>query len=206
MNRRKFLAGFGSLAAASATAMGTGAFTSVDAERTVNVAVASDENALLGLDTLDSSNSDEFVNLNGGTLGIDISETTAGGAGVNMNARTAFDDMFQITNQGTQRAVVYIVYDPEDAQSGFMPDVGSDRLDPNATNPTPELGLEFYEQIRDSTPINYPEGQNKINRSVILNPGDSLPMGVAIDTRDFDANPDEPLFDGSVTVTTLGLE
>jgi len=206
MNRRKFLAGFGSLAAASATAMGTGAFTSVNAERTVNVAVASDENAFLGLDTLDSSNSDEFVSLNGGTLGIDISETTAGGAGVNMNARTAFDDMFQITNQGTQRAAVYISYDPEDAQSGFMPDVGSDRLDPNASNPTPELGLEFYEQDDNPMPINHPEGRNRINRSVILAPGDSQPMGMAIDTRDFDANPDEPLFNGSVTVTTLGVE
>jgi hypothetical protein len=206
MNRRKFLAGIGSLAAASATAMGTGAFTSVDAERSVSVAVASDENAFLGLDTLDSSNSDEFVSLDGGTLGIDISETTAGGTGVNMNARTAFDDMFQITNQGTQQAAVYIVYDPDDGQPGFMPDVGSDRLDPNASDPTPELGLEFYEQDDDPIPINHPEGRNTINRSVILEPGDSQPMGVAIDTRGLDADPDEPLFDGSVTVTTLGIE
>jgi len=49
MNRRTLIAGFGSLTASSMLAMGTGAFTSVSANRTVSVQTASDYDAFLTL-------------------------------------------------------------------------------------------------------------------------------------------------------------
>lgn len=49
MQRRKFLAGIGSLAAGSAAAIGTGAFSSVRASRNVSANIASDDKALLAL-------------------------------------------------------------------------------------------------------------------------------------------------------------
>jgi hypothetical protein len=49
MNRRTLIASLGSLTASSMFAVGSGAFTSVSAERTVTVETASDYEALLGL-------------------------------------------------------------------------------------------------------------------------------------------------------------
>ena len=49
MKRRTLLAGVGSLAAASSTILGSGAFTTVSADRTVNVEVADDNQSLLAL-------------------------------------------------------------------------------------------------------------------------------------------------------------
>jgi hypothetical protein len=49
MDRRKFLIGMGSLAAGSAAAMGTGAFTTMTAERSANINVVNDSAGLVGL-------------------------------------------------------------------------------------------------------------------------------------------------------------
>jgi len=48
-NRRKFIAGLGALATGSAAAVGTGAFTSVSAERSVTIDTADDAYAFLRL-------------------------------------------------------------------------------------------------------------------------------------------------------------
>lgn len=49
MKRRTMIAGLGSLTASSMLAVGTGAFTSVSATRTVSVSIADDDDALLAL-------------------------------------------------------------------------------------------------------------------------------------------------------------
>lgn len=111
MKRRKFIAGIGSLAAGVAGVTGTGAFTSVSANRNVSISVAPDNNAYLQMKELDTSNSEAFVNDSGGrsdTLSISIDETSVGGKGVNEQAVTFFDDLFSITNQGTEPAWVWI--------------------------------------------------------------------------------------------------
>jgi hypothetical protein len=96
MERRKFLIGAGSLAAGSAAGIGTGAFTSVSAERSVSVAVAKDSNAYLALEP-----TDERASLDGdGQLQLDFSSSNNGAMGLNRDARTAFTDLFKIKNQG----------------------------------------------------------------------------------------------------------
>jgi hypothetical protein len=115
MQRRKFIAGLGSLAAAGAATIGTGAFTSVDADRSVAVEVASDSGAFLALerDTRGgnaTANANDYVDINGGQVSLDITNTDApgNGQGLNNNATTVIDDILQITNQGTQP--VYVGY------------------------------------------------------------------------------------------------
>ena len=109
MNRRKFLIGAGSLAAGSAAAMGTGAFTSVEADRTVTVSTAEDNNALLRLEATGDNANSAYATTNNGEISIDLGSLTGAeqGGGVNQNSTTRIFDIFTIQNQGTQPAIVY---------------------------------------------------------------------------------------------------
>jgi nitrous oxidase accessory protein NosD len=110
MRRRTFIAGFGSLAAAGAAAMGTGAFTSVEVDRSVSVEVADDDAALLGLEPSPGPNG-EYATQSGGRLGLDFSDTNAGGSGVGTDSVYQFDDVFRVTNRGTQPVYVWATLD-----------------------------------------------------------------------------------------------
>ena len=128
MDRRKFVLGVGALAAGGAAAVGSGAFTSVEADRDVSVSVADDADALLALrDETDG----EIVRQNGsGQLVIDFGAGPA--TGVNADARVQIgtfgnfsgpdalrtesrgaynDPAFNILNQGTQTQQVTMSYD-----------------------------------------------------------------------------------------------
>jgi len=109
-NRRKFIAGLGALATGSAAAMGTGAFTSVSANRGITVDTADDSGAFLAIEADSTPNANEYVNTSGGTVSLDFSNTDdtdmGNGTGVNKNATTIFDDLLNITNQGTQTVIV----------------------------------------------------------------------------------------------------
>lgn len=201
MQRRKFIAAMGSIAAGGAATVGTGAFTSIEADRGVNIEVAADDAAFLGLEPLDTPNSNQYVELNDGTLDISIGQSGNGGGGVNLNALTKFDRMFQVTNQGTQAISLFILYDPADAQSGFMPGPDdSGRLDPN----DPDLGLAFYRE-GSGLELNHPVGRSSVDRSTLFEPGESVTLGVSIDTRGFSADTAQALFEGQVVVTAKGL-
>jgi hypothetical protein len=109
MKRRKLLAAIGALSGGGAVAMGTGAFTSVSADRDVAVQVADDADALLALRAIGPNA--PYTETSNGTLGIDITgdnATAAGGQGVNTNAVTVFKEMFEVQNQGTQDVDVEI--------------------------------------------------------------------------------------------------
>lgn len=118
MKRRKFLIGAGSIAAGSAAVMGTGAFTSVSANRSMEVQVADDANALLAIDDIDGSPNSEYVNTNGNTISIDIS-SAEGGSGLNDQATTIIKDLLRITNQGTQNVYVWAEGLPTDPSVKF---------------------------------------------------------------------------------------
>jgi hypothetical protein len=110
MQRRKFIAGMGSLAAAGAAGIGTGAFTSVSADRTLTVDVAGDASAYLALEPSDGPNA-EFATETGDTLEINFTDSEEGGSGLNEDARTVIRDVFKITNQGTQDVFVWVEND-----------------------------------------------------------------------------------------------
>ena len=106
MNRRNVLIGLGGLVAGGGALIGTGAFDTVEAERTVSVETAGDADAFLGLTAAGDPDENDFVEEEGeGTISINIDATAdaeGGGEGLNQNARTRFNNLVTITNQGTQ--------------------------------------------------------------------------------------------------------
>lgn len=123
MQRRKFLIGAGSAAVGASALVGSGAFTSVKAERTMSVARVGDQSAYLGLTGGDADGVDEYVNgSDGGQLSIDLTGNGEG-SGVNMGAVTEIGDSdeheseyaFKITNQGTQPVSLFFSYKFDDA-------------------------------------------------------------------------------------------
>lgn len=95
----------GALASGAAATLGTGAFTSAEAERQVDVQVAEDANAYLGLDNSGEAN-DTYFDTSNDEYAVNFAGSENGGSGVNPNADTVAKDVFTITNQGTQTVEV----------------------------------------------------------------------------------------------------
>jgi hypothetical protein len=104
MRRRKLLLGLGGLAGAGGI-VGSGAFTSITANRDVTVTVADDTDALLKLAPSPTANG-EYASLSDGTLGINFA-SDEGGDGPGTDSVYEFDDVFRLTNQGTQTVYVW---------------------------------------------------------------------------------------------------
>jgi len=170
MQRRKFVLGLGSLAAGGAAAMGTGAFASVEATRTVNVNVVGDQSAYLGL-TAQSP----YAENAGKQLKLDFGPNGYGGQGVNADAVTTFDGVFRMSNNGPNELDITI------DKSGLA--------NPSRWHFVPK---EVYEEYSGNYPEDsfYPSwddfgGYDTTNASGGgLGSGGSTLVGVAIDTRD----------------------
>jgi len=170
MQRRKFIVGLGSLAAGGAAAMGTGAFASVEATRSVGVTVAGDSSAYLGLE--DTS---PYAEINGKQLSLNFAANDNNGDGINADSVSTFDGVFRMTNNGPNELDVTI------DKSGLA--------HPNRWHFVPK---EVYEEYSGSYPEDsfYPSwdnfgGYDTTNASGGgLGSGDSTLVGVAIDARD----------------------
>ena len=104
MKRRTFILGLGT--AAGGLAVGTGAFTSVTAERDVEVSVVEDDGAFLSINplaTADNPNG-EYAKVDDttGEFYLQLTGTEAGGSGLSPEAVTDAADVFEVKNQGTQ--------------------------------------------------------------------------------------------------------
>lgn len=162
MRRRTFLAALGITAAGGA--VGTGAFTSVEAERTVNVAIADEDEALLALEPNDSS----FARANPGRREeVELSFNTVpnGGTGPGSQSEYAFDRVFIVRNQGTQD--VYV-------QADFTERVGNGEVTPG-----------FYVADADEHLLEGGESAVKIPT------GESANIGAEIDSDEVNAGLNE---------------
>ncbi len=115
MERRKFLIGAGSLAAGGAAALGSGAFTSVEAQREIELAIQPDGEGAY----LDFGNTSQYANKSGGTLSLTFDEqaNTSGGKGISSQANSTFEGVFSVYNNGTQEVSINIPTgsDPENS-------------------------------------------------------------------------------------------
>jgi hypothetical protein len=102
MQRRKYLAALGSLAAGGAAGIGTGAFTTVKADRGVTVDIVGDSQAYLAL----NPTGDRASTTPEGELNLDFASSDEGSNGLNPNGATQFHDVFSIKNQGDNDVVV----------------------------------------------------------------------------------------------------
>ena len=166
MKRRGFVAGLGATAAGAAV-IGSGAFESVEADRTVSVAIEDDADAYLGISEISGSdNSEEFTEFNTGNtdnerLKIDINSITgADGQGVSLGAETYIDDLFELRNQGTETVAV-----------GFENGDGGDDV-------TGDPQFEEFELVDES--------RDTLDGSLELTSGDSENIGVYIKTESAD--------------------
>jgi hypothetical protein len=89
----------------------TGAFTSLTAQRDANVAVTGDASAYLSLKPASGPNG-EYARYEHGQLQVVLGETTtedgATGSGVNVNAVTTVNNVFTITNHGSQTVGLWL--------------------------------------------------------------------------------------------------
>jgi len=130
MNRRKFLIGAGSLAAGSAAAMGTGAFTSVQANRNLSIQTAGDADAFLSIAKAEDgsgnkyANAREYVEISNGQVSLDFTNADdtsgASASGINKNAKTVFDRLLDVTNNGSQSVDFWIESDLIASNGGFL--------------------------------------------------------------------------------------
>lgn len=111
MSRRKLFLTLGGASAVGSAVLGTDAFSSVSADRAIEVNVVGDAKALLALEPASGANGEYATLDSGGTLEVDLS--TANGDGVNPDATTVVRDVFRVTNQGTQPVGVWIEHDAE---------------------------------------------------------------------------------------------
>jgi len=125
MKKRRLLTILGTLAGGGSLALGTGAFTTVSADRTVSIAVADDAYAFL---RLNERGSGERSEIDGGTLKFNIpgddedqypsgNPTDPDGLGTDSVYRFGEDaahdqsGLFAVRNQGTQPVEVYSTQD-----------------------------------------------------------------------------------------------
>lgn len=136
MRRRKVLAGLGALTAGSAAAMGTGAFSSVEANRNITAEVTGDASAFLSFEKTENPNSNYVSIEEDGTIALDFdgshAESTSGVSssdvnGLNDDAFTIIGELFDITNKGTQDIFVWVPQDVDgDGSNEIGPNTGID--------------------------------------------------------------------------------
>lgn len=135
MERRKFIAGVGSLAAGAAVATGTGAFTTVEASRDAEIDLEDDANAYLGLVAGQENGwavQTQGGSSPGGTIMIEMNgqSNTSGGTGVNADALSTFDDVFRVQNQADDEKDVWIEFSPASSSTVNQSNINwQDRID-----------------------------------------------------------------------------
>lgn len=166
-NRRQVLLGLGTAVASSVAAIGTGAFTNTETSRSVNVAVANEDAAYLGLEPGDDAANGVFANQNqDNQIAIDINDEISGydntGTGVGLDSIYEFDDVFRVTNQGTQN--IFVQIDPVS-------------LDDNGDG-TDDLVVEFYVRDADGNRVTIDGDGGEVE----LTTGAQAQIGLLIDT------------------------
>ena len=120
MERRKFLVGMGGTAVGASALIGSGAFSRVESQRAMRIAVAEDSDAYLGLKQGSSESADNYVEEDeNGHLEVDIGENPNEGEGVNSNSLTFFDNMIEVCNQGKEDAHVYVDFEADHGAIDF---------------------------------------------------------------------------------------
>lgn len=154
MNRRQLILGLGSVVGGSVGVVGSGAFSSISANRSVDLRVARDPNAYLGLN---ERNDGERSRIGDSQLRLRFPGLTesAPGDGPGSNSIYEFDDSgFIITNQGTQQISIYAEQAEESAPYIEIYDITD----------------EDKQGLTESSPAS-------------LSTGGSVTVGIRIDTR-----------------------
>lgn len=172
MRRRRLLATCVAVTGGVVASLGTGAFTSTRAGRTVEVAVADDDDAYLSLDANDESGAVRSRD-SGGQIIFDIPglASRAEGDGVGPNSTYVFGPLMQVRNQG------------------------ADPIEFFSDSPA-SLPGELERILLTGPDGSVLEGESN---AVGLDPGDAIQTGLLIETA-ADLSPDDEAVDGSILI------
>nr|WP_254611782.1 hypothetical protein [Haloterrigena gelatinilytica] len=98
MNRRNVLVGLGTIVAGGGAALGTGAFSSVEADRTVSVGTTGDGQAYLGVSVTNSAYAVDGSSESEAAVTIDLGDTGNESVGFNDDATTYVNGILELTN------------------------------------------------------------------------------------------------------------
>ena len=149
MNRRNVLVGLGTIVAGGGAALGTGAFSSVEAERTVDLDTTGDSSALLALESESS-----IVSYDGGD-GDDSGEIEFDEDSLNENATTTFDPAFTVENNGGEHV-------------GFYVEDGDDLGDGELLDFTHEGDSIVQSDAEDGNQVDLAEGSDAVEIGVVV--------------------------------------
>lgn len=164
LNRRRFLAGVGGISVGTTAVVGSGAFSSTDADRGITISVENDDRAYLRLFELD----EDFAYSTGNLLEFRFDEdfrsqtnTEDQGDGPGSDSVYEFTRVFGVGNKGTKPVQVFGLYE-DDALNDvklleYAPNPSDDPLTKNA-------------------------------RSSWINPGNSLQVSIVLDTENVPVN------------------
>lgn len=182
MNRRRVLIGLGAIAVGGGAAVSSGAFSSVEANRTVNIELAGDGSALLGLTPLNTA----IASTTQGTIGLDFA-TIGSSTGINYNAVTEWVDIFRITNNGEDNVDVHLTTNSNSAGNlSINTTDGYFYYDATSNGETTDDPLfEFY--LQDTATNSVPTTGDATafvgtSNAVSLNVGNSKDVQVRFDT------------------------
>ena len=182
MKRRTALLGLASVATGSVAALGTGAFSSVEADREVSVDVQTDTEAYLGLEPVDSDGNSVENATDGGRSPVaheddpfaiideDTGRLNLNFLALNANARTVVPSVFKISNLARGEVDVHIEKSFEGEGSGNPEAISFFRNSDDLESGTP---LDD-----ESNNVTIPEGESIVVDIVVetfgLDPGDNI--------------------------------
>lgn len=153
MKRRRLLASVGGLTTTGSVVLSTGAFTSVEAERSVSIAVARDYRAFLRMDPIgdggiDGENTGRSF-INGSEIVFEIPGDDDGensiAEGVGLDSVYEFHDLVSVTNQGTQPVELHSSYDGDNLNDlALVNDGGVLKDDPPTLNVGDSIDVGLY--------------------------------------------------------------
>lgn len=160
MKRRKFLVGLAGIGSSASLILGSGAFSSVDARRTVSVATADDEDAFLALDPISDpgiggDETGRAYTLADGTIAFSIPGVHLGESetaeGVGIDSIYKFPGLLQVTNKGTNSARLYSSYEGDKlADLALVNDNGVLKDDPPTLDVGDSIDVGLYIDTHDS--------------------------------------------------------
>ena len=211
MQRRKFLIGVGSLAAGSAAAMGTGAFTAMSATRDANIDVVTDSNGLIGL--VDTTDSDVVRTTDNDELTIDFTaDGSAGGVNGDSQYQVGYirsanknfipnglndqiDDTdataFEIVNNDTQAHTLNASYECN------ADDIGNASVFWQFHVKTRQHQMEVSGSNTSASIQEVPKVNQDDSRFL---PGDSIDVSLLVDTTGVTQDPDDLDLSGTLTI------
>lgn len=175
MNRRNVLLGLGTAAAGSGAVFGSGAFSTVEANRDVKINIAADNNAALGIEPTTNAT---FLDDSGDAVFFDFTSGAEGTFdGINDGARISFGAEFILTNNGPNPVRVIIdeqqLEEDTGGKVGFFPAVGAiSSIDSGGT-----LTLGAGENGDEGL------GPGDSNDGITLEPGAVLPVSGEFNTN-----------------------